>query len=47
MSKWGNVLITGTSRGIGLGFVKNLLKAPNPPKQLIAVCRDPVNAQVR
>ncbi|OXB58475.1 hypothetical protein ASZ78_009040 [Callipepla squamata] len=36
-----SVLVTGANRGIGLGFVQNLLALPNPPEVVFAACRDP------
>ncbi|XP_059713674.1 C-signal-like [Haemorhous mexicanus] len=36
-----SVLVTGANRGIGLGFVQNFLKMPNPPQWIFAGCRDP------
>jgi len=39
MSK--TVLVTGASRGIGLEFVKQLLKQSSAPEVLIAACRNP------
>lgn len=39
-----SVLITGTNRGIGLGLVKYFLNHPDPPKILIAACRNPNGA---
>ncbi|NXE09207.1 GSFK dehydrogenase, partial [Lophotis ruficrista] len=36
-----SVLVTGANRGIGLGFVRNLLAMPDPPKWVFATCRDP------
>lgn len=36
-----SVLVTGSSRGLGLNIVKQLLTHPDPPKILIAACRDP------
>ena len=39
-----NILITGANRGIGLEFVKQLLKLS--PKHLIAGCREPAKAKV-
>ena len=39
MSK--TVLVTGASRGIGLEFVKQMLKQPAAPEMLIAACRNP------
>ena len=41
-----SVLITGANRGIGLEFVKQLLRLAKPPKHIFAVCRSPENAQV-
>lgn len=38
------VLITGSNRGIGLGLVKYFLNHSDPPKILIATCRNPDNA---
>jgi len=40
MSVWGNVLITGSNRGVGLGLVKHLLKQ-NLTQHLFACCRKP------
>ena len=42
-----SVLITGANRGIGLEFVRQLLVLKNPPKYIIASCRNPDAAQVR
>ena len=42
-----SVLITGANRGIGLEFVRQLLVLQNPPKYIIASCRNPDAAQVR
>ncbi|XP_068267465.1 C-signal-like isoform X2 [Nyctibius grandis] len=36
-----SVLVTGANRGIGLGFVQQLLGMPNPPEWVFAACRDP------
>lgn len=44
MSNLQNVLIVGASRGIGLGFVKQLLNSPNI-KHLYATYRQPNSAQ--
>lgn len=35
------VLITGANRGIGLEFVKQILKLQEPPLQIYAACRSP------
>ncbi|XP_077166354.1 C-signal-like [Paroedura picta] len=35
------VLVTGANRGIGLELVKQWLRKPNPPKMVLATCRDP------
>lgn len=36
-----SVLITGSNRGLGLEFVKQLTRNSTPPKVLIAACRSP------
>ena len=41
-----SVLVTGANRGIGLEFVRELLALQNPPKHIIASCRNPDAAQV-
>ena len=38
------ILITGASRGIGLEFVKQILRLPSAPEVLIAGCRNPNGA---
>lgn len=38
------ILITGASRGIGLEFVRQILRLPSPPEVLIAACRNPESA---
>ena len=43
MSKYNSVLIQGSSRGIGLEYVKQFLYKHNIPN-VIACCRDPSNA---
>lgn len=35
-----SVLITGSNRGIGLSLVKQFLALPDPPKKIIATCRN-------
>lgn len=35
-----SVLITGCNRGLGLGVVKHLVTGTNPPKNVIATCRN-------
>ncbi|CAH1156078.1 unnamed protein product [Phaedon cochleariae] len=42
-----SILITGCNRGLGLGLVKCLVKEKNPPKSIIATCRDLNKAQAR
>lgn len=39
-----SVLVTGSSRGIGLYLVKYFLNHEDPPNIIIAACRDPVSA---
>lgn len=41
-----SVLITGANRGIGLEFVKLLVKQNPAPKVIVATCRDPSKAEV-
>jgi NAD(P)-dependent dehydrogenase (short-subunit alcohol dehydrogenase family) len=41
-----SVLITGCNRGLGLEFVKQLVKQQNPPAKIIATCRSLEKAQV-
>ncbi|KAG0719352.1 hypothetical protein GWK47_007301 [Chionoecetes opilio] len=38
------VLVTGSSRGLGLEFVRQLAVAEYPPKVIIATCRNPDKA---
>lgn len=40
-----SVLVTGSNRGIGLALVKYLLNHADPPKILIAACRNPDEAK--
>lgn len=41
-----NILITGSSRGIGLEFVKQLTETTKTVSHIFALCRDPSNAKV-
>lgn len=41
-----SILITGSNRGLGLGFVKQLLGSNKPIKHIFATCRQPEKAQV-
>lgn len=41
-----SILITGCSRGLGLGIVKELLDSNQPVKHIFATCRDPEKAKV-
>ena len=41
-----SVLITGCSRGIGLGLVRGLAASDPPPEVVFATCRYPDKAQV-
>uniref|UniRef100_A0A0B7A6D8 C-factor n=2 Tax=Arion vulgaris TaxID=1028688 RepID=A0A0B7A6D8_9EUPU len=38
------ILITGASRGLGLEFVRQILKLETPPEVVIACCRNPETA---
>ena len=40
------VLVTGSSRGIGLELVRQLANMEPAPKRIIAACRNPEKAQV-
>ncbi|KAG9475259.1 C-signal-like [Eleutherodactylus coqui] len=40
-----SVLVTGSNRGIGLEFIHQFLKSPNPPEKIFATCRDPESPQ--
>ena len=46
MQVCGSVLVTGSSRGLGLELVRQLIKAITPPEVIIATCRNPNDAQV-
>lgn len=41
-----SILITGCSRGLGLGIVKELLESNQPIKHIFATCRQPEKAKV-
>ncbi len=41
-----SVFITGANRGLGLEFVKQFLKLPQPPTYIFAACRSPDKAEV-
>lgn len=41
-----SVLITGCNRGIGLGFVRCLVKVPDSPQHIFTACRVPQQAKV-
>ena len=38
------ILVTGASRGIGLEFIKQILKLPTAPEVVFAACRNPSSA---
>ncbi|XP_051830976.1 C-factor-like isoform X1 [Antechinus flavipes] len=40
-----SVLVTGSNRGLGLEFIRQLLQLPHPPQMLFATCRNPSGAQ--
>ncbi|KAM5146693.1 C-signal-like [Mantella aurantiaca] len=40
-----SVLVTGSSRGIGLELIKAFLNKQNPPEHVFAACRNPESAQ--
>ena len=40
------ILMTGANRGIGLEFVKQLLRLHEPPTHIFAACRSPEKAEV-
>lgn len=40
-----NVVITGSNKGIGLEFCKQLMALSKPPKNLFATCRNPDKAE--
>ncbi|CAI9607268.1 unnamed protein product [Staurois parvus] len=40
-----SVLITGSSRGLGLEFLQQFLKSPDPPQKIFAACRNPDGPQ--
>lgn len=41
-----SILITGCSRGLGLGLIKELLDSKPPIKHIFATCRQPDKAKV-
>lgn len=41
----GSLFITGANRGIGLEFVKQLTRLPQPPRHIFATCRNPSEAK--
>nr|XP_020633721.1 uncharacterized protein LOC110070385 [Pogona vitticeps] len=42
-----NILVTGSSRGIGLEMVKQLIRKPNHPETIFATCRNPEDPQAQ
>ncbi|XP_017778735.1 PREDICTED: C-factor [Nicrophorus vespilloides] len=40
-----SIVVTGCNRGLGLGLVRSLVGRQDPPRTLIATCRDPDKAQ--
>lgn len=42
-----SILVTGCSRGIGLGLIKVLVNSTKPLKHIIATCRNPEQALVK
>lgn len=45
-SNMNSILVTGCSRGIGLGLIKVLVNSSKPLKHIIATCRNPEKALV-
>lgn len=43
----GNILVTGTNRGIGLELVKQLAEKTGPETQIYASCRDPEGTRAK
>lgn len=41
-----SILITGCSRGLGLGLIQELLDSDKPVKHIFATCRHPDKAKV-
>ncbi|XP_060529232.1 C-signal isoform X2 [Cylas formicarius] len=40
-----SILATGCNRGLGLGLIRRLVKEINPPKTIVATCRDIAKAK--
>uniref|UniRef100_A0A8C6Y361 C-factor-like n=1 Tax=Naja naja TaxID=35670 RepID=A0A8C6Y361_NAJNA len=42
-----SVLVTGSNRGLGLEFIRQLVEKINPPKWIFATCRDPAGPRAQ